>query len=340
MDPWGEERQLRAAFEFKKCSAPQQLHHECTGKIVNAHTVPRSSSLGAIAENGHVYSFIPSFKNLNDANGVLKPQLVGTKRASTFTGFCGYHDNLLFNKLESSQFVLDAEACFLLGYRAIARELYAKEGAASLNERRTFLDKGKPTNEQIILQQFIGGFNAGVDQGLKDIRVIKEKFDDVLIKRDFSSIRAYVVELVEPPKMMFSGAWFVDENIFGEQVQDLDDYSRTPDIISASSFAADGKGYLVFQWLDDASESCNHLIDNLRALDDKDLIEVVVKFILMKLENVHLAPVWWKNMSEDDQQTVIVLMASNMNGFMQRISNVDEVSIASPGWKIKRRFEL
>ncbi len=337
---WEAEKELRAAFSVKKCSAPADLHQECSGQIIKAHTVPRSSSLNAIAVKGHVYSFVPSVKGFEAANGKLEPILVGVRKASTFTGFCGAHDNAFFEKLEVGTFKMNAETSFLLGYRAVARELYTKESLVALNDHRTGLDKGLDELDQVLLQKASQTFNFAADQGLKDICAIKNKFDNILLSGDFSSVKAYVVELEELPALMCSGAWFVDDNIFGENIQDLSDLRKPPALITASAFGANGKGYVVFQWLEESDFFCHQLIKNFRELSDKDLLSSLVKLFFYKLENLHISPEWWEGLLDEDRATLIDLMASNADIFSFKPLNVLDTQISSPAWAISARTEI
>ena len=56
-------RRLAAGDVAGECSAPPQSKHNCSAKIVKAHTVPQAS-LSRIAIDGHVLSFLPNATNL------------------------------------------------------------------------------------------------------------------------------------------------------------------------------------------------------------------------------------------------------------------------------------
>ncbi|HSH98415.1 MAG TPA: SEC-C metal-binding domain-containing protein [Methyloradius sp.] len=86
-DPWKVAAEVAKEFSSEMCLVPEEMKHNCSGKIIKAHTVPRSGSLAKIAQAGHVYTFVPSLPNFIKNKGKLLPQLVGIKNASTFTGF-------------------------------------------------------------------------------------------------------------------------------------------------------------------------------------------------------------------------------------------------------------
>ena len=157
LEPWQAFNIYKQAHSNGICLAPDSWLSACSGKIAKAHTVPKSSSLKLIARNGHVSSFNPA-NHPFDENGQLKnpqevrPELWSINKASTFSGFCSRHDDAIFAPLEKQAFSGTPEQCFLLGYRAMTRELYAKHAAIrNLNLLRDEADKGKPFEVQMAI---------------------------------------------------------------------------------------------------------------------------------------------------------------------------------------------
>lgn len=108
-----------------------------------------------------MYSFVPSFRNIEANHGVVFPELRGIGRASTFTGFCSGHDDKIFAPIEKTEFAATPQQCFPLGYRALAREVYTKTAAAAKMEYLHQLDRGRAVPEQIALQQLVAAPFAG-----------------------------------------------------------------------------------------------------------------------------------------------------------------------------------
>jgi hypothetical protein len=96
---------VRAIAAKGECYSPLAMHKDCTRGTINAHTVSRSGSLGAIQRDGHVYSYNLSLNAIQKTGPALKPVPTGWKIASTFPGFCGFHDKHLFMALEDQPFV-------------------------------------------------------------------------------------------------------------------------------------------------------------------------------------------------------------------------------------------
>ena len=135
----------------------------------------KSSSLRNIARDGHVYGFEISIRSLDQNRGFVLPSLLGVNRASTFTGFCSKHDNLIFSPLEDRPFTGSKEQCFLLGYRALAREYFTKLSAKSLSDIHRQGDRGKPPEQQRIYQDHVSALLSGVEAGVQDA-IYQKKF--------------------------------------------------------------------------------------------------------------------------------------------------------------------
>jgi hypothetical protein len=118
----GAEQKRRFSKEY--CIHPSAAPTICQGGIVKAHTIHKSGVLSRIAKSGHVYQGNANFFDLVKNKGKIAQKLVGINDASTFTGFCGLHDNNTFEPIEKEAFIilyglqihliLCVAACFIL----------------------------------------------------------------------------------------------------------------------------------------------------------------------------------------------------------------------------------
>lgn len=93
-----------AAADVEMCLHPL-APAGCSGGAIRAHTVQRmGGGLRAIARGGQVYGFKlhPYFFQKNAL--LVVPELIGTRQASTFRGFCAVHDAGLFKPVEHHRF--------------------------------------------------------------------------------------------------------------------------------------------------------------------------------------------------------------------------------------------
>jgi len=118
-NPWEVGRQLEDSKKY--CLHPAASARACNGSIVKAHSV-QEAMLRRIAKYGHVYTSDARMSTLVKTGGIVSYRSVGVNEASTFTGFCGVHDDRTFKPIEKSGFIASHEHCFLLAYRVQSAE--------------------------------------------------------------------------------------------------------------------------------------------------------------------------------------------------------------------------
>ena len=338
---WKLWERFNRSFAKKVCSAPNAWLNRCHGGVSRAHTVPRSSSLRQIARRGHVYSFLPLRKQLERHEGVLHPQLVGIRRASTFPGFCADHDNAIFAPLEKKNFSGTAEQFHLLGYRALAREMYNKRAASALVDFIRETDRGKSFVEQVAIQATVDGMNAGFDTSNRNLDYYKSRYDRCLVSGEFDSVEGYVIEFDAPPPVMCSGAVFPEQDFKGMELQDLGDFLRIPDLLCYASFYGGRRGAVVFSWLSENGDTCRRFIESLKEIPNALVPGALLRFFFEYCENVHMAPNWWEGLSKQTRESIIDRMDTSANPWKQRSNAIladDQVSYEP--WCVVRRYEI
>lgn len=338
VNPWEASALSKKAFSLKLCYAPPAMHADCTGLIVRAHTVPKSGSLARIAENGHVYAFVPTLEALIKHGGVLPPKLVGVNGASTFTGFCLKHDSGLFAPVEQEDFSSRPDQCFLLSYRAYARAIYTKKAAATSAQQHAILDRGKSILEQIDIQATGAAYGVGLSAALQDIAYHQPRFEAPLLSGDYSVVRAYVISFDGPPPVMCSGSFAPEQDFDGLELQDLNDLSVIPHMMSVTSFFGGLHGNVVFVWLPEDDPVCITFVSSLASITDADLSSALVRFLFEFFENVHISPPWWRSLSRDHQNALIHRMAASANPRLGRSPGClrpDGWSV--PAWAVIKR---
>lgn len=337
--PWDLSAAHRKHFSKKLCSAPDSFHSQCSGSIIAAHTVPRSGSLNQIADDGHVMSFMPSLDGLIKHNGVLKPERVGVRRASTFSGFCSTHDDGLFAPIEKDAFVGSQEQCFLLAYRAYAREIYTKRAASEQAKLYKDLDRGRSPDRQIEIQAFAHLHGAGIDAALRDIKIHKARFDRCLTSGDYSSVRSYIIELEGAPPVMCSGTYAPNVDFWGRQLQDMADLALVPELMSVTSFFGGEKGQIVFSWMAEDDRCCTALIKSLEQINDDDLSSTLVAYFFDHFENVFASPSWWDGLGQSNQDALIQRMIGEIGVAFGLVPPSKSPFKIAP-WIISRRYRV
>ena len=343
LKPWEALKLYKQAFSDGICLAPDSRQSKCSGKIVEAHTVSKSGSLKQIARKGHVYSFNPSIRPFDENKRLksqekLKPELLGINRASTFTGFCSYHDDAVFAPIEKQAFCGTPEQCFLLGYRALTRELYAKRGQSNSAElARNHADKGKPLREQIKIQEFYQVYQPAIEAGIRKLNHYKSISDKILETQNFDAVRAYIIQLAEPPPVMGSGGFYPEQDFMGVKLQSVvsDDI---PDLIFFTSFYGGEHGVVVFSWLAENAQACCSFIKSLDAIPDESMTAALLRCFFEYCENIHMKPDWWETLPNKIRNSAIQRLQRSMSS--PSLGNIKDDGVIYDPWLIKRRYKI
>lgn len=227
----------------------------CTNKIINAHTLTKSLSLEKIAQNGHVYSFKNKdlffvFQN----KGLTELRKIGVRTASTFKGFCSYHDDYLFSSLEKENFILKSEQILALFYRSFALEYYKKQNVLD-NARKSFKPLIKSFNVQKLdlRSEMIVGNIKRAKLDFKDTLKIKDKIVGYFNNRNDISLRTYALKINNGIPFVCTGLFALYKDISNETLQDIYDYELVRlEYLSLNIFyAKDGSAWIVLNWFED-----------------------------------------------------------------------------------------
>lgn len=286
---------------------PQQSPLVCSQQLVAAHSVSRSSSLAAIAENGHVMQFGTSLHSIFKHNGQLVPTLIGINRASTFTGFCHSHDSQTFSLIDQPITLLSLDQIFLAAYRSMCRELFTKTAvsAKAVLEVSRQLDKGKGKDAQQIIQDFNGMRELGLEAGLRDLRKEKSLYDASLLHKDYAGISYYVVTLDHAVPITCAMGFTPEIDFHGNRLQRLDSLSQHADSMTCSILKTTTGTAIIFAWLSETNGACSGLVESLHRLKDHQLPSAIVRLVFEYGENVFFSPSWWNSLDDTAKKTIM-----------------------------------
>jgi len=303
-------KQLNSFYSQKYCSVPSAMNNECSGKIIKAHSISKSSSLKEIAHNGHVLTTFKgavSFKN--EFN--ISPKKIGIQKASTFTGFCAHHDKTLFQPIEDSYFVVSEENCFLIAYRAVSRELFVKERSSGTFDLLKNLDKGNTFEQQKSVQSEHKRLTENNDLSTSDLKEIKSKLDSMLVVCDHRKLNHVVFTLSAPPKIMTSAAVAPMYDFQGKKIQSISqDPNDIPSYIIINSFSSNGLGYICLSWVDEHSLVASRFYESLK--QSSSIEASLVAFIFTSLENNYISECWWSSLGAPQRSYLMNLYSQGV----------------------------
>jgi hypothetical protein len=107
--------------------------------------------------------------------------------ASTFTGFCGYHDREIFLHLDRKDFDGSQELTTLSAYRTLCREIFMKKSHIRTVGIGKTLDRGRSIEEQFLIQEATSATFEGAESALKELIDIKLQFEAALKTSDYQA---------------------------------------------------------------------------------------------------------------------------------------------------------
>lgn len=172
-----------AKSEYRRCLSPGM---SCTSKVIRAHSIQNSKVLDLLARNGHVKAITKRLSAERPPDFSFEE--IGRNQATTFTGFCSFHDTEIFRPIDTADFDRNnPEHIFLMAYRSIAREMHASLHAAStiqatyLKRIELGLDPSDSPSESGLLatQQMMKAFFIFQYKANFDIALIEGRFDSI-----------------------------------------------------------------------------------------------------------------------------------------------------------------
>ncbi len=230
---------LKNAARIKQCLHPN--NEECDKKIIKAHAIQNNRVLNKIAENGMVITMDGTSHLLFQGS-----EEKGRGIATTFTGFCKYHDKILFQDIEDKDFSCTEKQVFLLTYRTMAWHFHKKQ--EQVNATKIITQK---MAEQGFLPPQIQEYAdtiKGFELGLSDNDKEKQLFDEALLSEKYDVVNSAVWEIPYEVDFAVSIMIAIEHDILGNKINDL---RNDIDIktVYLNIFPAKGKSFCIWSWL-------------------------------------------------------------------------------------------
>jgi hypothetical protein len=315
----------------------------CIGPVIQAHSVQRVV-LSAIAEAGHVYMF--EYR----VGSSFRLERIGLREATTFAGFCGYHDRELFREIDFGTTRIfdptDKRQAVLLGFRALACE-YWKKLTSRLFYRRIFDCQRRgdtaglkallgfdleSTDEIITNQAETGRMLKGFDYAVKRM---EGWFASLLIQLRRNSLHLShheVFEIPGPPLVAAAAAFTPYLEFYRpEETSRREPYSHLYDAAITVLPTGDRTwvSFLVHRrWAAHFKEYLHTLLN----YESLKLPVTLSKLLLLHCENVAFAPSLFANLSADMQHHLCSMFQASIERpvSITEVANINFFQIPGP----------
>ncbi|NTU49663.1 MAG: hypothetical protein HGA87_01990 [Desulfobulbaceae bacterium] len=283
------------------CFHPNQ--QECSSKTIKAHSISKSLLKRLMDSTNHVAMFGASFKP--DIPPLAGIRCIGINDATVFTGLCSKHDNATFKLIDTSDPVaFDVECQFLMCYRALLKELFAKTRQFEISKRQVELINTE-TNPESPVVPFAVLYSYGCYVATHFLGLMKKNFEAVLQSRDFLGCLEYGVRKISVSVPISVCTLFSPvKDSGGNVINDLRDYKEMPKYFFLTIIPSATETYVFYATLKHQTSMLASYVNPLQSLDGPEVFDYLSEMILKYAENFVMSPLHWDKFRQEKKAEI------------------------------------
>lgn len=273
----------------KLCLHPQQ--ETCNGHIVKAHAIQNNRILTKLAVNGLVQT-MDGVSNIFFQDAQSK----GRKIATTFSGFCEYHDKTTFQDIEDCEFQRSDKQVFLFTYRTFAWHYHKKLQQIA---RESYLEKKVPTRS-VERKEFMK--NLSLCQQDNDQK--KMFFDRCLTGNNYSDISYAIWEIPYEIHFAVSTMLELEHDILGQPLNNMaiDQITKS---IYLNILPSTEKSFCIWSWPKNADDFYMPFSKQFMKLSVRDKENYLNNQMPRWTDALIISPRLWDKWGADIQEALI-----------------------------------
>ena len=329
---------------LKKSKRKMCLYEGCSAKpknIIKAHALQENRILNKLAVNGIVKMqdftkdpvILEITKNRPEPFYLLTD--VPISLATIATCYCKSHDDLLFAKIEKTQYdlkSLDREQLFLFAYKTFSFELYTQI-AAERFYCLMFQNVPQTTKDPLVVHEYRNCKNK-----LKDLQYYKTFFDNALTNKDFDGLETIVFEI--PFEIQFANYMAISPpfDIEGQRVKVIEHKTKRLKRMFFTSFPVEGKSYILISALKNDMKHFSGYFQKMRTAP-LSLVEYYINALIpLYSQNLIISPNLWDEWDKKVQAGVQFAVADPQSSklllgvkfYLQNIAKSKETNNVTP----------
>lgn len=289
--------------------------NDCSERIIKAHSIQNNRILNKLSCNGEVLYF--QLGEITE-NGIFELKKMGRKKATTFTGFCGHHDNKLFKPIEEKEYIVgDMEQEFLFAYRAIAKEYHAKKTTKNIYEY--ILKLVKEENEEEIREYFpsikresiqmlelmSNQLLIGTNDALKSLEYYREAMKINLARNKYNKIETKTVVLDEEYGVAVSSDFCLEKDLEGNTINDISNMWAKISPLVVTIIPQSGKTYILLSYFSRERERYRKFFSQILAKPIDEQKSIISNIIVSYCENIVINPEKWDKLKDEEQIKIL-----------------------------------
>ena len=312
-------RSIRAKMaKLEKQYKPNVCFYEdeyCSGKTISSHSISNSRLFHKIQKAGHVIGI-----NLDMLNFNIKEERPGVNTASTFFGFCHYHDNKLFKPIDDYDYAEgDREQEFLFCFRAMAHSLAKLKKWTWVIDRLPRITMDDFQSQAGLHEVFIDNLSKFNNIQYTQLLSIFKKLKKDLEVSKFKSILTEIIKINKPISFVVSSLFNLTHDLDGRILYQSNPYIlRKPVFLHA--FPQGNGSFVLLSCLEEDASIFLPFFQEIKRAKNEKLCKTISNIIIRNCENVFFSPDKWDAFDEQNKQRIY-------QNFEEAIKNRDSLNI-------------
>ena len=294
---WANIQVVKRLQQKKLCLASNL--NDCEGRIVEAHTIPRSQ-LQHIALTGEVYEIAAHADDLARNAGDYAYRVRGIRQFSVLNCFCEKHDREIFSPVENEPLIFDLRQLSVLHYRAIGAELYKKACAVEISKHVISKIEKNQARRDALAEAML----EGTMMGMRDIGTTFNACERVLFTPVFEEISALVVKFARKPTIMTVGGFTPEYDYNGALLTQMGIVQPALPQVGLSILTTLDGAAAVLTWLSQA-KLCRCFAETLIAQPTHLLTTLLIQTSFEHIENTCMNIEWWDALVPAEQKALL-----------------------------------
>jgi len=275
---------------------------ECSGPIKRAHSIQNNKFLKRISDDGHLYHIT---NDLSAKDFKSKFKRISRNDASTFYGFCDYHDNVIFEAIEKKEIVPDKLQCFLFAYRAMAID-------AHKYFRKLQMHANQFIENPIVNEKFMYFYRKSL-LDLEDVKKDLIIFNGALSRNDYDSLVTFYRKLDFQVAFATTSSFAVERDVNNNLLNDI--YSSvSEDMPSIYLTVVPDKGstHIFISYIKKQGSVYTSYFDQLEGLEETKLQQYLNFLIINYTENIFFSKDYIENLTDQECDSLLNSFSSSI----------------------------
>lgn len=283
---------------------------ECHGKIKSAHSIQNNRILNRISEDGHVYT-IELTVTENGPEPYFKK--ISRNKASTFFGFCDYHDTQIFKPIEIVSYENNPKQNFLFAYRG-----FCVAHHKVVRKMSTLRNTSKKFPKSLLDPQTINVYRT-TQMDLRDGKEQLEKFTEDLLKSNYDQLVTFSYTLDYEVNFAVSSCLAIEKDMEMKPLQDI--YDLHEDVlvptVFINIFPIENKTVIILSYYEDSENIYGVLLEQLKNSNEQDLLNYLSYVIFNGTEDVYYRPSSIEALELRTKKSMLESYTSFLNPFIE-----------------------